>query len=228
MILNTAYLIEGNTITICDNTLYENISSRYDWYSKEDCASVFVLEYYYHTGNKYEVIQYDSSPITLPKDGYFIIHHLVLPTKTYCESIRNPGNKSALFCIEGDSLYQLVQGVWKSKKINELLISNIDVSNVYIESQEFISTHNLHECLLNICMDIFNNLNAFAKCFNSKGIDEELKYKRDILWMALYVIEYLIKHQMLREAGRIINQLTGCNGICNGQKSSTGCGCSRT
>ena len=98
--------------------------------------------------------------------------------------------------------------------LKAILELNPGTSTALIVEKDYISIWNLQKCLVNLCLEIFNNLGAFGKCFNSSSINDELKYKRDLVWMAIHVIKYLTKYNMKAEAARIINQLEGCNGIC--------------
>ena len=61
------------------------------------------------------------------------------------------------------------------------------------------------------------------------SVNTELSYKRDLLWAALSVIEYLVEMCQMEEAQRILKEIAGCNGLCpealDNTSNNSGCGC---
>ena len=69
----------------------------------------------------------------------------------------------------------------------------------------------LEECFYNYVKDIFYN-KLFTKC----GRQEDEKFRnRDMVWMALELIKYLIKECKYYEAQRILEMIDTCNSFCN-------------
>lgn len=231
-----------NNIIVEDTTVYPQTQ---DWtlksYRKEDSGSVFVLGY--HSKDKdieyistlYVNLNTDNSQhkIQIPKDGWITLHQIVLPTKEFVDqnfdNIKD--SKQYIFYIHKNKLYQKSKEGNEDSRVNIETIMSLDSEwhNTCDNEIEYISIWNLQKCLVNLCLEIFNNLGAFGKCFNSSSINDELKYKRDLVWMAIHVVKYLAKHNMKAEAARIINQIEGCNGICTQTKSTrvSGCGCNK-
>ena len=54
----------------------------------------------------------------------------------------------------------------------------------------------------------------------------KLDYKRDLVWAALNVIQYMIDSNQLAEAQRLLERINGCNGLCSNEDTGDkGCGC---
>lgn len=230
-----------NNIVIKDTTVYESeCSNNFVKYRKEDTGSIFVLGYHYPPDkeeyttplyiNKHTV---DSEYIIkVPKDGWITLYHIILPTKEYVQELHS---KYPKYVKQFPYLYYIDDGQvfdWKNKTaidIETLLEFGGGEKSFLIGETDYISIWNLQKCLVNLCLEIFNNLGAFGKCFNSSSVDAELKYKRDLVWMAIHVVRYLAKCDMKAEAARIINQLEGCNGICTQRTTNApkGCGCGK-
>jgi hypothetical protein len=50
--------------------------------------------------------------------------------------------------------------------------------------------------------------------------------KRDLVWAALNVIQYMIDFNQLAEAQRLLERINGCNGLCSSEDTGDkGCGC---
>ena len=76
-----------------------------------------------------------------------------------------------------------------------------------------------------ICQQIFDQA-ASLNC-NKSNVDSELIYKRDLIWSALNVIQYMAEMDQMCEAQRLLEEITACNGLCPQDQTSSGCGCGR-
>lgn len=106
----------------------------------------------------------------------------------------------------------------------ELVEVNPKSFDLRIQIQNFFSVCYLRKCYVSLCQKIFND-RGFDRCFNSK-VSSQLRYKRDLVWAALNVIQYMIDSNQLAEAQRLLERINGCNGLCS--KEETGeskCGC---
>lgn len=111
-------------------------------------------------------------------------------------------------------------------EVQELLEVNPKTFGLRIELQNFFSVCYLRKCYVSLCQKIFND-RAFDKCFNGK-VSSQLIYKRDLVWAALNVIQYMVDLNQFSEAQRLLERINGCNGLCS--KEETGeqnCGCSQ-
>ena len=65
------------------------------------------------------------------------------------------------------------------------------------------------------------------QCSFNKASSEDI-YKRDLVWSALKVIKLLVEKDNFEEAERLLERITGCNGLCNDPcytNKPCGCGC---
>ena len=93
-----------------------------------------------------------------------------------------------------------------------------------IKTYNYFSICLLRQCYINICKSIFDSRGSI-EC-KSINVDKELTYKRDLVWASLNVIEYLTDMCQYREAQRILERITGCNGLCKEHRQKGGgCGC---
>lgn len=184
--------------------------------------------------------QNDSIQIPIKFDGWFTIQHIVIPNKDWFDrELSNQSNSqldlySIVYYTDGNTIYKYVKEENKTEVVplNELIyVNNTSVSSV---TQEYISICFLRKCYINLCNQIFES-RGFSSCWNKNSIDSELVFKRDLVWMAINVIEYLTKlhsecNPTLHEVERIIENLNGCNRLCSSSNSNikyNGCGCSK-
>lgn len=218
-----------------------------DPYTKQDSKVIDVLTYNKTTGDKYlDPIISDNNEDTIylniPEDGYITLTHIVLPTRKWVEeNIVSKGTMKEdyyIYCIDGNTIYRYNhEGKFDKKEFKDIFLQeNITKTTLFRVDKAYVSICFLKQCYINLCQQIFNGLcglnNSKNKgCFSS-NIDKDLQTRRDIVWMGINVIKYMVKFGMLEEAERIIELLEGCNGICSQNSSitnkSSGCGCSKT
>lgn len=174
----------------------------------------------------------EKKVITLPVtfDGWFNVCHLVIPSERWFNSQLNSPNSSlglyeTVYYSDGENIYKYINNSSSIVQVSELILRNTEGTTISIVKKDYVSICYLKKCYLNICYQLFRS-QAFGECFNS-NIDDELRYRRDLVWMAINVIQYMVEDNQLAEAQRIITELEGCNGVCKQIESkSTGCGCS--
>lgn len=171
-----------------------------------------------------------ESSIVINTDGYLTLYYIVLPNKQWVDNAAQSllAQYNKIFYIENGIVKEYTSGTSKDVRNLEELVEYINSPNVittisYAKSDHF-SIDQLYKCYINFCKEIFGN-KIISKCNNTK--DVEISYKRDLVWMAINVIEYLVKFGQLFEAERIIEKLNSCNGVCGGYKTGgyNGCGC---
>ena len=228
-----------NNIVVKDTTKYEDVpNNTFNSFTKFNSGSIYVLGYHYkHNEIEYtkplyinQHTEYSQYRINVPKDGWITLYHIILPTKEYVDSLPIDVVR------ETDYVYYIYEGKVYDRNHNDNIVDidtmlsvNPNLTSILIDEQDYISIWNLQKCLVDLCLEIFNNLDAFGHCFNSNNISDELKYRRDLVWMAIHVIKYLARYNMKPEAARIINQLEGCNGVCTKTRTKgvRGCGCNK-
>lgn len=202
-----------------------------------DTSSIIVLQ---HNKVQQDVIKdviYNNhqSNIEVPIkfDGWFTINYIVLPNRDWFEKELNKTSGSALglydivYFVENDYIYKYINGKVEESNVEEILEINPINTTISITNKDYVSICFLQHCYIDLCQQIFNN-RGFSQCWSKNSVDSELVYKRDLAWMAINVIKYLTECEQLNEVERIIENLQGCNGLCNSNNvTSKGCGCSQ-
>lgn len=181
----------------------------------------------------------ESIEIPVQFDGWFTIYHLVLPTKEWLDwAISKDADLSSytngLYYIYDNKVYMYRNG--PQPKYNEvdllaLCEANTTLTSISKWEQDHVSICGLRNCYLSLCKQIFKT-RGFSTCWNKQSIDSDLIYRRDLAWMAINIITYMVEFGQLAEAERIIEQINGCNGLCKTHdygsvSSGSGCGCTK-
>ena len=182
---------------------------------------------------------YDIEKISVKvkTDGFYHLHHIVLPTKTWYEKvyleIDDPEYKSnfdVLYLIDDDSsVLKVVEGKSPEKCcIKELVERNIVNTNIEKCIIDIFYTGFLQRCYIDYCKELFDDL---TKTCNYNCVPKDinnLTYIRDFLWMVLNIIDYHVSFKQYLEAQRILELVNNCNGFCKNDKSNAqfGCRCS--
>lgn len=120
--------------------------------------------------------------------------------------------------------YKNILGDVRVVEMQELIEVNSEAYGIIKIIQNFFSVCYLRKCFVSLCQKIFND-RGFDRCFNGK-VNEQLTYKRDLVWAALNVIQYMIDSNQLAEAQRLLERINGCNGLCSSEDTGNkGCGC---
>lgn len=173
----------------------------------------------------------DEAHIQLNKDGYYTIHHIVLPTEKGMERMIKDGEISSLdidikgYWFDNDKIYTTDDNNNTIEVSLDVLKSvNTEGTSISRQSEDFFSICYLWQCYIKLSKAIFNNTNF--KCAISK-VDT---FSRDFVWMTLNIIKYHVQFQEFMEAQRILESINGCSGFCENISTitnTTGCGCSR-
>lgn len=137
----------------------------------------------------------------------------------------NPDDVSGGYFTDGTNLYYKdIQGNTRAADEQELIEVNPETFGILRFTQNFFSVCYLRKCYISLCQKIFND-RGFDRCFNGK-VNSQLIYKRDLVWAALNVIQYMIDSNQLAEAQRLLERINGCNGLCSSEDTGEkGCGC---
>lgn len=203
-----------------------------------DIVTLNAIEDKKHTGFSYLVksdsgyenynLKYESET-----DGWFIVHHLILPTVTWFTSVDRSGFEDGMYYVFEETekhawRYDLINGEIISKKMVSTIdiIDNLTNLNLLGVEENIFLIGNLESCFENyIKTFIYNNL--FGDCNASKK-HSEMYRNRDMVWMALELIHRLIKNCDYYEAQRLLERLQSCNGFCNSNNftgSASKCNC---
>ena len=133
-------------------------------------------------------------------------------------------NSIKYYYDNGKIYYYGITGEIREASYQELVDINPNACNIIKFVYNFFSVCQLRKCYVALCQKIFND-RGFDRCFNGK-VDSQLIYKRDLVWAALNVIEYMVDSNQLAEAQRLLERINGCNGLCAGVNTGdNGCGC---
>ena len=177
-----------------------------------------------------ELIELDECHLDLTKDGYYTVHHIVLPTKEGIDRMIEYGEikdidtiKSiigTLYYLDGDTVMKNGEAVEDA----ELILVNTENTSLSRETQNFFSICQLWTCYINYCKQIFNSTNFKCK------IEKQDTFNRDFVWMTINILTYHMQFHEYSEAQRVLESIHGCGGFCNEvtlDKKPTGCGCGR-
>lgn len=228
--INTNYLKENSTAIAKNKFRYS------------DTVSIDVLQLNKSTGLQiqnpvFTIRDSKINPVQLQVsfDGWFTICHIVIPNKQWFDKEFEKSTDSALnlydtiYYSDGAKIYKYINNENTEVSVEELINRNIEDTTISIVKKDYVSVCFLRKCYVNLCQQLFN-LNIISECSNNKKDNCDLIFQRDLIWMALNVIQYMTELNQLAEAERIIEQLgRGCNGLCKQtfeQLSKSGCGCS--
>ena len=152
--------------------------------------------------------------------------------------IKESPDDEIVFKYKGDGLYTVCKlhistresSVYYYKdgkfyhRLTEICLQDIldDPKTIKIDYEYYFSVCNLRKCYIKVCQDIFDSQTSFC----SKNNKSSETYKRDLLWSALNVIEYMVELDQFEEAQRLLEEITVCNGLCYSDNFSS-CGCGR-
>ena len=110
--------------------------------------------------------------------------------------------------------------------LQELVELNTNITELEINYTYFFQICRLKRCYIDIAKKVIDNSTSI-KCSKSIINKNEDIYKRDLLWSAINVIQYLVEYQQFEEADYLLKRITGCNGLCNcnNQEKEQDCGC---
>lgn len=186
--------------------------------SKDDCISLYIVQKNNSANPQiiYHQVGTPGETFTLPAtDGYISFCHIVLPNLDFFNSHSGQFN---YYADENGKIYN------QSEEVDIQLILEVNDSTLIRHIHNFFSVFHLRKCYVSLCQKIFNN-SGFDRCFKNK-VDSQLIYKRDLVWAALNVIQYMIDFNQLAEAQRLLERINGCNGLCSGEDAGDkGCGC---
>lgn len=170
---------------------------------------VYILQHTSTTGNDYNKViikesKYQEVKFNTKKDGFYTIITLLIPV-----------DKNSYYYYKDQKFYRNQEEV----SIEEIINTNPKLSNIYPNYDYYFLLARLKNCYINACKKIFE---SSVKCL--KNENKDLIYNRDLIWSSLNVLEYMVEFEQYEEAQRLLEELTGCNGICQ-EEETKHCGC---
>lgn len=235
---NDEYLNEDNVIISTRNYTYKqsitiNVLIRCNSKQEETIKDVQVI--------KHSVDCIDESDMVMEQDGIHEIIHIILPTQEWLNHVltHSPESLNAYYGVyfydTGSAQYMKYEnGKVVTVSIEEILEINavppVDTSEltttIIKNSKSTFCLCKLRECFYLICKNLLQEYPE--KC--PENSYNQLQYYRDIIWMTINVIKYLLEKEQFYEAQRILEEITQCGSICNNiqtVKKSSNCGCSK-
>lgn len=227
------------TGTSLENGLYSDIQG-YETFKYTDTCTINILElikseqstiksikYSDHTSN------YDESHMQFSEDGYYVVTQIILPTLEWAQNMIKEDSSffdyyNYVYVIDSNNIiYKLVNGRFNESSIEEVFeLDNENLkTTIFRASKETFSLCYLWKCYVNICKNLLNS--DLSKCKNKNS--DELTFNRDLVWMVINVIQYYIEKGFFAEAQLLLEQINGCNGVCENSdsvsKKGKSCGC---
>ena len=131
-------------------------------------------------------------------DGWFTIHHTIVPNEKYLEKIKNEGiiwTYSNFFYSDGNKLYHYRNNVTTEVDIIEACLHPDINDSILNRCVDYFSINNLDKIFIEKSADIFNTTyvgNRKQEC--------EVKYERNIYWSAINLIKYAVENQDMERA----------------------------
>lgn len=186
----------------------------------------------------YEVVPHtdiDSVDFTLQKDGLYKVKHIIMPTNEWFNYVKerdiNHFDEYSIvyfFDLETERFFKYNKGVLSTIEIQEILEVNIEATNLVESISYTFEMCHIKECFFKLCKHLLENMPC--ECVNAKDFSDEI-LNRDIIWMAINVIVYLLEQRQYYKAQSILEQIETCWGICNNLDNKIkgvgyDCGCS--
>lgn len=163
-------------------------------------------------------------------DGYYVIHHFILPTMDWAEQEikKNPDlfKQKEFYVCTCNQILKVGKGQVQEVSPEVLIEINTQDTNISKVVLDQFSISFLYNCYISLCSKIFNTINF--RCKNKSNIDD-LIFNRDFIWMVINIIKYYVELDQLLEAQRLLEEVNFCGGLCNEQglpkSQDCRCGC---
>ena len=236
--------------TLNGEIIVEDFSKEYGEYLDEDATVVTSFDYfkYSETASLNAIIKVETKKVTLidvlldnhqedidsvtftvDKDGYYTVDHVVIPTVAWWQNASQEYRDyyETIYVTDGEKVYkQDANGTLVECTVKEILERNVSGTTIQKCRVDIFYTAGLQNCYIWYCKQIFDNL--LNTC--DKGKYQDYLYARDMIWMTLNIIDYLVGFKQYLEAQRILENFETCGGYCKDlsiTKPLAGCGCSR-
>lgn len=153
-------------------------------------------------------------------DGRYVVTHAVVPTTL-------SGDYPTQIVYQDGKLQKAVGGSLSPVDI-DIFDTDLSDSNVQVMKKEAFVLYNLWQCYLNYCKKLFEN--ECSKDTQCDDCNDELTANRNLLWIFLNTIQYLMQLGHPERAQDLLESITGgCNTLCSNEMFSKqyNCGCGK-
>lgn len=206
----------------------------------KDTVSIDLLQYNKSTSPELSAAIYTINTNTQPRvvlpvnqDGWFSVVHIILPSSDWFYAEKDKADSplsiyQTVYFSDGNVVYKYIDNNISQVNLQEILDRNTEGTTISRVSQDYVSICLLKHCYIQLCQQIYNS-HGFSSCWNKNYQNSEINYKRDLVHMTINVIKYLTQFNQLAEVQRIIENISGCTGLCKQSLTngivSNGCGC---
>ena len=203
-----------DTVTI--NVLYKVNSN-----NEETLKSMQIVQHLQENIDGETVNNSDKTQFQLDEDGLYLMVFEFGPEYIPYDNI---------YVYDNLRLCKYVEGEFIQVPYSEILEEsseglNIENSTIFSMCKETFSFCHVKKCYTKIATKL---LNKYCPLDCNLDLFKDLIYKRDLLWMVMNIITYLLELGSFLEAQRIIEQFIRCNDFCKEELKSKGgvsCGC---
>lgn len=179
----------------------------------ENFVNIYIIKHIAADGDSQSIVvlkekESDKVICTFKKDGHYNICKIDVPLDEL-----NP-----YYYREG-KFYKNINEV----ELREIIEVNPEVSKLNVEYEDYFCKCHLWNCYVKVCQEIFDK-RASTRC-DTPAVDSSLIYKRDLLNSTINVIDYMTYLGQWVEAQRLLERISGCNGLCNTESNTKSCGC---
>lgn len=179
----------------------------------------------------------DSIRIPIYKDGFYVVHQLVLPTLDWLEEhadLEDLNQYNHIYISDGCSIlkYNVEEKTAYPVDVKEVLEINCCYTQDYRgtvsrKSFDLFSTSKLKQCYINISKELFK----YCPGSTCDELDPLVRFRRDFIWMTLNVINFYLDDNMFIDAQNVLEETMTCNQFCRESDPSniknSSCGCYR-
>jgi len=155
----------------------------------------------------------DSVTFNVEEDGYYTVDHIILPNMVWYENSSDDYRDyyDVIYVTDGEKVYKQVKGESLQEcTVREILERNIEGTTIQKCRVDIFYTAGLQNCYVWYCKQIFDGL--LNTCEKNKYND--YIFARDMIWMTLNIIDYLVGFKQYLEAQRILEMFQKCGGYC--------------
>ncbi len=170
-----------------------------------------------------------TDTVAIDTDGWYTVYHIIIPTDVWFAAAKAAGglfnSYTTVYYTDGTNYYKYNNSTTTKVTIDEILEVNTTNTSLLRVTQDYFSIFYLIRCYIKIAEKL---LKLNIKCVQDNL--KELTFNRDVIWMAINIIKYLVESDNLAQAVVILNKIEYCNGLCknvnNDTLNTSGCGCS--
>lgn len=169
----------------------------------------------------------DEAEYKLNKDGYYTIHHLILPTVEWLnKELEKEDNLTNypinIYVTDGINIYNYQNEKLEETDLDVIIKMNTSDTTISRISLDTFLLFYLRQCFISYCKKIFDESNL--RCNKE---DYDYTFNRDLLWMTINIIKYNVEFNQMKESQRILEKINRCGNICQNISLNkiNSCGC---